>query len=344
MRTLRPGVPAPGTRRAVLLLLVATGAACDGRATEPTAVPAPLLSAGASSVPAAPMGAAAAVTSLGMRVTWTHPGTDETSFAVARRVQQSGAWGAWEDRGTAPAADSAHWDDRDAPANRVYHYRVRACNAAGCSAWTYARTVARPAIPAPPASLLSVPFSETALRVHWTDASSNETSFRIFRQRVVDGVRGPPEPAGTAAANTTSLPVRGLVTGEEYLMRVSACNVTGCSAMSWARPVVMPYVPANPVEPSAERHGPHLVFVGWRDPGQNATRYTVDRSVRVSPGIWLPYQNVASIQRPGIFFPDGPLSPGAYRYRIRACNLAGCSPGVPTPVASVPVPIIPVTP
>ena len=63
----------------------------------------------------------------------------------------------------------------------------------------------------------------------------------------------------------------------------------------------------------------------------------MDRGIRGAGGTWSAYVNVAYLPASQPNYLDGDLPPGAaYRYRIRACNLAGCSAGAPSPVFVIP--------
>jgi hypothetical protein len=55
-----------------------------------------------------------------------------------------GTWGAAQNLGS-PAANATSFADGGATGGKTYRYYVRACNAAGCSAWGISGNVATPA-------------------------------------------------------------------------------------------------------------------------------------------------------------------------------------------------------
>jgi hypothetical protein len=97
-------------------------------------------------IPAAPAGvAAAAVSATRVNVSWTDQSANEAAFKLWRRVSNGdGTWGAYvalPDAGT--NATSAV--DTSMPSGATYQYRVRACNAAGCSVGVNSPAVTVPA-------------------------------------------------------------------------------------------------------------------------------------------------------------------------------------------------------
>ncbi|HEX7182213.1 MAG TPA: Calx-beta domain-containing protein [Thermoanaerobaculia bacterium] len=82
--------------------------------------------------------------------------------------------------------------------------------------------------PAAPTNLVAVPHSTTEIMLTWTDASNNETGFRIERRTF----NGTFEEIDTVPANTTGLHVSGLDPGTFYLFRVRAQNGSAASPFS----------------------------------------------------------------------------------------------------------------
>jgi hypothetical protein len=65
-------------------------------------------------------------------LTWSDNSDNESSF----EVQRSNFLGlSWTTIATPPAGSTQH-QDTGLQRNTTYSYRVRACNAAGCSAWS----------------------------------------------------------------------------------------------------------------------------------------------------------------------------------------------------------------
>src|SRR6185295_9418324 len=112
-----------------------------------------------------------------------------------------------------------------------YHWYVRACNAAGCSAWLgpVNRTPDGGSVP-PTAPTTLAASSPVVGRVDltWTDTSSNETRFEIAQDDTLVVRQSP-------AANVTAATFTGLNAATSYHFYVRACNAAGCSA--WLGPV-----------------------------------------------------------------------------------------------------------
>lgn len=82
--------------------------------------------------------------------------------------------------------------------------------------------------PAAPTNLKADAHSTTEVMLAWTDASSNETGFRIERRALA----GTYEEVGTVGANVTDFIADGLTSGTFYVFRVRAQNGDGSSAFS----------------------------------------------------------------------------------------------------------------
>ncbi len=105
-----------------------------------------------------------------------------------------------------------------------------ACNAGGCSVPSnVANTTTWYVPPEAPTGVGAVATGSTTVDLSWTDASANETGFRVERKEGAAGVYGE---AGTVAANTTSFPDTGLSPNTTYYYQVFASNPAGDSPAS----------------------------------------------------------------------------------------------------------------
>jgi probable HAF family extracellular repeat protein len=86
---------------------------------------------------------AIAVSSSRIDLSWAADG-GANEFSLQRRVRIDGEWGSWEPLATAGGGDRAYVDSGVAGDTR-YRYRLRACNAGGCSAWSVSPPVGTPA-------------------------------------------------------------------------------------------------------------------------------------------------------------------------------------------------------
>ncbi len=86
-----------------------------------------------------------------------------------------------------------------------------------------------PTIPAAPTNVKSTAVSATQITVSWTDASSNESGFKLFR---CQGTGCTPTQVATVTAGVTSYADTGLTAGTSYTYQVAAYNAAGSSALS----------------------------------------------------------------------------------------------------------------
>jgi poly(3-hydroxybutyrate) depolymerase len=82
--------------------------------------------------------------------------------------------------------------------------------------------------------------------------------------------------------------------------------------------------PQAPSGLAAVQDGPGTAALTWTDNATNETEFQLDRC---SVWFWFfcSYSQIATLDADTTAYPDGGLSSGSYRYRLRACNAAGCS-------------------
>ncbi|WP_258394043.1 hypothetical protein [Stenotrophomonas maltophilia] len=212
-------------------------------------------------------------------------------------------------------------------ADGVYAYRVAACNAAGCAAYS---PVASTQVRHPPGGSpsISVPgiSSNGSFVVSWT-AVAGADSYRL--QESAGGTAW--IQLQDAAGLQASLSGRG---DGSYAYRVSACNTGGCSGFSAVANVQVVRPPGAPVlgAPGQSNNGTYTV--NWSSvPG--AGSYVLEESV--NGGGWSQMQN-----SPATSFAVAGKGEGSYSYRVLACNPGGC--GGYSGVATVIVIVPPATP
>jgi probable HAF family extracellular repeat protein len=182
--------------------------------------------------PAAPSGLKAAVVgSWQIDLTWADNSHNEFAFAIWRK---SGA-GDWTRIAVVPP-DVTAYSDRDVIPEAQYVYRIRATNN-GASDWT-AEVSAATLPPAPPAP------TDLKLRVAapgqvtftWSDNSSSETGFELYRHTGDGDFRL----LVVLAPNTRLFQDTNLAPGRHYSYRVRAVGVGGVSGwsneISWTTP------------------------------------------------------------------------------------------------------------
>lgn len=277
--------------------------------------------------PNAPTGfSATASTSAGqINLAWTDASTDETGFKVERTTDLAGSPDPanWTQIAT-PAANATSYNDTGLPVATKYHYRVRATNATGDSDWAGPASATTLSAPAAPTGLSATAASAIQINLAWTDASSNETGFKIERAPDVGGTPGTWAQIATPAANATSYNDSGLTASTTYHYRVLASNAAGDS--TWAGPVsgITHAPPATPPDaPTGLSATPisHVqIDLAWTDASDNEDGFVVERAPDVSgaPGTWA---LLASLAANATSYSDTGLTGSTtYHYRVRAYN------------------------
>ncbi|MBN1669827.1 MAG: lamin tail domain-containing protein [Kiritimatiellae bacterium] len=178
-------------------------------------------------LPAAPTGlAASAASQTRIDLRWTDASNNETGFKVDRRQSGASEW----DRIATTGANVSTYADTGLAAGTTYYYQVKAYNNDGNSAYSaIAGATTQDGPPAAPAALSATSASASRIDLRWTDASGNETGFRV--ERSPDGSSGWAAIA-TTAADTSVWTDSGLTPATPYYYRVRAYNGIGNSAYS----------------------------------------------------------------------------------------------------------------
>ncbi|MFH1023989.1 MAG: M6 family metalloprotease domain-containing protein [Planctomycetota bacterium] len=177
---------------------------------DPTAPPAPPSSLKATTV-----------SDTGISLSWADNALDEDGFIIERGPDGSSFM---EAARVGPNVKT--YADTGLTPSTIYHYRVRAWNAAGFSAWTAAANATT--APAAPMFLGASIISDTQAILSWKDVSSDETGFRI--ERGTDGTTF--AEIATAGAGVTTYTDTLTATTTPYYYRVRAYSAAGNSAYS----------------------------------------------------------------------------------------------------------------
>jgi len=132
--------------------------------------------------------------------------------------------------------------------------------------------------PAAPSGLTATATSSTSVRVAWTDNSSNEQAFAIYRMAAAGGS---PAVVGTVGAGVTSFVNTGLTPGGQYQFWVAAGNAQGWTgAPAWVT-VTLPSgsPPTAPSGLAATALGSTSIRVNWVDNSSNEQVFAVYRSL-----------------------------------------------------------------
>jgi titin len=159
-----------------------------------------------------------------INLSWTDNASNESGF----RIERSPDGTAFTEIATV-GANATSYTNTGLTAATQYWYRVRAYNTTGTSSYagpTSATTVAQP--PSAPNALIGTRRSD-GIALTWTDTSSNETGFAIFRS--TDGGKTYTQIA-TVAQNVSAYVDTSPGTSSVVNYRVRAFNTGGNSAFS----------------------------------------------------------------------------------------------------------------
>ncbi|MBN1671469.1 MAG: lamin tail domain-containing protein [Kiritimatiellae bacterium] len=174
--------------------------------------------------------------------------------------------------------------------------------------------------PAVPQNLSASAVSQTRIDLSWTDASDNETGFRIDRRQ--SGLTAWVE-AGTRGANQTTFSDLNLAAGTPYYYKVKAYNDDGNSPYSnVATATTQQGPPGAPSGLSATAASGSAIELRWTDGSGNETGFKIERSPNGSSS----WQQIATAGADVTAYSDAGLPPAtAFTYRVRATNAIGDS-------------------
>jgi hypothetical protein len=177
-----------------------------------------------------------------------------------------------------------------------------------------------PPVPAAPSNLVATSASSSQISLSWTDASTDETGFKIERCSGT-GCSNFAQ-VGTAAAGATTYYDTGLAASTYYNYRVRAYNAGGDSAYSntagATTPAAPPGPPAAPSGLKATASARGSITLTWVDNSLDETSFHIERL--------SPYGSVADVSANVTTWTNTGLTKNrTYSYRVQACNANGCS-------------------
>jgi hypothetical protein len=255
-------------------------------------------------------------------MSWTDASNNEAGFRIERAASSSGPF----TEIAVVGAGSTTYTNTGLAASTTYHYRVRAYNSAGSSAYSNtasATTQTVTTIPASPSSLTATATSSSSIRLSWTDASNNETGFKVERSTAATG---PWSQVATTSAGVAIYNNTGLTESTRYFYRVRATNGAGDSTASNAADATT--APAAPVNLVATALSGISISLSWTDSSSGEFGFLVERALSAAG----PFSIVSVMPGPGpvtvgtnvTTYTDTGLSLSTtYYYRVRAVGLGG---------------------
>lgn len=164
-----------------------------------------------------------------VKLAWTDQAANEAGFTIQRAADAAFTQGLAT---FTVGANVTKYTDPTAPPVASLHYRVRAFNGAGASAWSGALALTTPGkLPQGPASLKLTGATRNAITLRWADSANDEQGFYIERSTV--GFNGPWTRIATLNTdNQAGYTNTGLARGTHYWYRVQTFNGAGDSVFS----------------------------------------------------------------------------------------------------------------
>jgi glucose/arabinose dehydrogenase len=187
----------------------------------------------------------------------------------------------------------------------------------GAATYTATFNAATSSIPAAPTLVSGVVLPGAQVKLTWTDASTNETSF-VFQRRYQGWIWE--DLAMTAAANATTATDTTSIGGVGYEYRVAAKNASGTSP--WSNGVLVDtsvigaQPPAAPTGLTAAAISNTRVDLAWTDNSANETGFRVER--RVVGGTFAPLNTTGANIR--AYSDLAAVAGTTYEYRVLATD------------------------
>jgi hypothetical protein len=268
--------------------------------------------------PAAPTDLVASATSPStISLGWTDHASDEQGFEIWRST--TGVAGAYALL-TSVGANSSSTDDTGLIGSTEYCYQVRAIGGAGVppSDFTTASCATTP--PEAPSNLAATAPSPTTISLVWTDNSTGEQGFQLWRSTT--GATGTYTLLNSLGADVTAADDNGLTPGMQYCYKVLATGAGPSSDFSNSSCATTPLAPpAAPTNLALAVQSGSAINLTWQDNASDEAGFEVWRSTTGASGTYTKRTNRPANSEA---FGDTGLSPGTeYCYKVLAAGAGG---------------------
>jgi hypothetical protein len=250
---------------------------------------------------------------------WKDNSTDETGFKIEKKTGACDSANSWAQIATEASNTTSHNVTNLTP-NTSYSFRVRAYQSSSNSNYSNCVTAKTSAAGTPPApsNFKAISASSTKVNLTWSDNSTNETGFKIYRKAGADAwalltttAADVKNFSDTAATNNT--------TTTTYQYYIVAFNASGNSPSTYTATV--PYQPINLTATQGTTAGE--IQLTWTDKSSNETGFEIYRKDGTcsSTNAWI---KVATVGANKTTWTDtGRTSGSTYAYKIRAYTKTG---------------------
>jgi len=304
--------------------VVACGSAGAGNCSGPSNLASATVS---DSTPTAPTGLTATLSSgTNVNLSWVDNSSNETNFKIYYRLSGSSTWNLANTLGVNILAATHN------PGTGSYEFHVVACNGSNCSGMSNVANVTTggsgsETAPAAPTNLAAT-VSGNNVTLTWTDNSSNEAGFKIYRGPTWTDI-------GNVGANVTTFTDSGRSAGT-YTYHINAfgsSNIYSSVSNDVSATITSSTGTGTITTPSAPSNlrlpGPitaTTVPLAWNDNSSNEDKFTLERKLTTEAswtGAWSTQITTANTTT----YTDTSVTSGiTYDYRVQAClSGTGCS-------------------
>ncbi|MEI6914243.1 MAG: fibronectin type III domain-containing protein, partial [Armatimonadota bacterium] len=253
-------------------------------------------------------------------LSWKDTSSSETGFTIERASSATGAF----TKIKAVAANSTGFTDPSATSGTTLYYRVASYNSTSVSSYVGpVPVIVPPVIPAAPTNLAAEASSSSLITLRWTDASSNETSFKVERSTSASGPFS--VITSTVGVNAITYSDSGLTASTAYYYKVSSVNSAGSAASNLANTTTLAATGPAPTAPTALVVTPtrsDTIRLTWTDTSTVETGFRVMRAASTLGPFVEVGQTTANVQ---LMDNTGLLPSTKYYYKVCAFNAVGNS-------------------
>ena len=265
--------------------------------------------------------AAKAISSSRIVLTWKDNSKDEDGFKIYRKEGACDSADTWSLIITKGANITNHSNTGLRP-NTTYSYRMSAYNTSGDSDYSDCASAktALSGTPKAPTNLNAASVSANQINLIWTDNSTNETSFEVYKKVGSDPWSLLTTKGANVISHTNSAATGNTIT-TTYSYFIQACNSSGCSPKT--NFAVVPYRPTNL---TATALSSNRINLTWTDKSSNETGFEIygKSGACASTNSW----NLIKRTGPNItsYVNTGLSSGQTYSYRTRAYTKSSSMP------------------
>ncbi len=243
-----------------------------------------------------------ALDSSSIKLSWSDNSSNEKAFILYRNGTKIAT----------VAENITTFTDRDLLANTTYFYQLKATNDTGDSRTIGVSATTKDTAPNSVGNLMITDITDSSVKLIWSDNSSNEKGFKIYRDNVL---------IKTMDKDAISYMDSSLSPNTSYNYEIRAYNDVGESSGSSLMVTTKNTIPTAPADLNATALSADSVKLTWSDQSSNEEGFRIYKDNNL---IYITAANTES------FIDNDLLADHLYTYKVEAANNAGNSQAVTT--------------